>query len=588
MNHGHLLLLASAATLAFACSGTKGPRKAPPPITITPGVTNGREVPLPTLTPIAASTLKTGRLNGGVYAIEMPDSWNGRLVLYIHGGQEGFGREVTASLESPPLRRYLLDHGYAWAESSLDRPEILTGAAADQTAAVWDLFVQQFRVPDRSYAFGVSMGGAGAIISAERYADRYDGALAVCGIAGAIPLYEVEAEYDLAAAYVENIGQAEFDRTAISSLVFGKIVPALADDFTNSRLTGIWTQLTGGRRPYAEEGLSLEAKALQDLGRIQVQAGLVDNTSTTYVLPQAVAETNADFNRKVIRVAGAHRAELPASEEITGDLKIPLLTLHTTGDGLVPISHEQFVRRKVEAARKSSYLVQQTIQAPEHCGFTGAEYETAFESLVAWVERGRKPHGDDVLADDLTHLGEEFTVTPRLGSKAADLVPGAGERVTVHGTLTFNGKSLASDAKPGDRTYHYLVSAIVLRDGLITPCEINQQDPALDGTYRRVIASESELHGCGTDGAHVALGLYTTDGVSLSLDPPEWTALKNSTALDADLTTRGTTRFTGLAGRSTTRMVNERRWAARLTPTSVRRSAVARRSLTRVRAVISS
>ena len=41
--------------------------------------------------------------------------------------------------------------------------------------------------PDRTYVIGLSMGGAAGHIAAERYADRFDGVLALCGAAGATP-----------------------------------------------------------------------------------------------------------------------------------------------------------------------------------------------------------------------------------------------------------------------------------------------------------------------------------------------------------------------------------------------------------------
>jgi hypothetical protein len=40
--------------------------------------------------------------------------------------------------------------------------------------------------------------------------------------------------------------------------------------------------------------------------------------------------------------------------------------------------------------------VQRAIRGVNHCGFTVTEYETAMTDLVAWVEDGIKPEGDDV------------------------------------------------------------------------------------------------------------------------------------------------------------------------------------------------
>ncbi len=56
-----------------------------------------------------------GVQGGAGYRIEVPANWNGDLVLYAHGFRGG-GLELTVS--NPPIRRYLIEHGYAWAASS--------------------------------------------------------------------------------------------------------------------------------------------------------------------------------------------------------------------------------------------------------------------------------------------------------------------------------------------------------------------------------------------------------------------------------------------------------------------------------------
>src|SRR6266446_5683527 len=62
------------------------------------------------------STMRSwGVHNGAGYRIEVPDNWNGDLVLYAHGFR-GIGLELTVS--NPRIRQYLVTNGYAWAASS--------------------------------------------------------------------------------------------------------------------------------------------------------------------------------------------------------------------------------------------------------------------------------------------------------------------------------------------------------------------------------------------------------------------------------------------------------------------------------------
>lgn len=53
----------------------------------------------------------TGVLNNASYRIEVPKSgWNGKLVMWVHGDR-GTGPNLT--VDTPIMRRYLLDNGYA-------------------------------------------------------------------------------------------------------------------------------------------------------------------------------------------------------------------------------------------------------------------------------------------------------------------------------------------------------------------------------------------------------------------------------------------------------------------------------------------
>ena len=95
--------------------------------------------------------------------------------------------------------------------------------------------------------------------------------------------------------------------------------------------------------------------------------------------------------------------------ERTGRLTVPLLTLHETGDAWVPLSLEQSYRRRTIAAGTDHLLVQRVVRAASHCGIDGDTRRQAFDDLVAWIERGIRPDGDDVLAADLSRVGLRWT-----------------------------------------------------------------------------------------------------------------------------------------------------------------------------------
>jgi len=99
----------------------------------------------------------------------------------------------------------------------------------------------------------------------------------------------------------------------------------------------------------------------------------------------------------------------PVYAERTGRITVPLITLHETGDAWVPLSLEQSYRRRTIAAGTDHLLVQRVLRAGSHCGFDGQMREQAFDDLVAWIERGVRPAGEDVLAADLSRIGLKWT-----------------------------------------------------------------------------------------------------------------------------------------------------------------------------------
>ena len=118
----------------------------------------------------------------------------------------------------------------------------------------------------------------------------------------------------------------------------------------------------------------------------------------------------AALNREVRRVVpapGARSREAnPVFAEQTGKIAVPLMILHETADFLVPFRLEQQYRRRAEIAGSGKLPVQRAIAGAGHCGVDGRIRERGFDELVAWVERGTVPAGDDVLGD-VSKLGQQ-------------------------------------------------------------------------------------------------------------------------------------------------------------------------------------
>ena len=114
-----------------------------------------------------------------------------------------------------------------------------------------------------------------------------------------------------------------------------------------------------------------------------------DNATYPYhsaLLPAPVVD---HVNATVARYTAAADAErwLQHYGEADGDLRMPVLSLHTTRDPVVPEFHEP----RLLAADGGPWLLQREMARYGHCQFTVDELMTQFEALVTCSTTGQKP-----------------------------------------------------------------------------------------------------------------------------------------------------------------------------------------------------
>jgi pimeloyl-ACP methyl ester carboxylesterase len=464
-------------------------RPLPPPVV----VRQQSDVPLadPTFTALPGATAEFGTLGGAAYQIEVPNDWNGQLVLWMHGYEE-LGPQ--AHVGPPDFRRYLIANGFAWGASSFSSTLLIPGRAADETAALWDYFVSVHRRPERTYVSGFSMGGWATHIAAERYGDRFDGALGLCGAAGNLSASSISANVFVAAAYVAGVTQPEFDAAPnVGELLTQRITPILEDPAKRAEFEQLVVDLTGGARRFGIEGVQLEETKNLERAELGINAGVLPTRDGPYRLAEGSAFDSDEFNRLALRLPNNPEAfeSFWEGTEVTGDLQIPLLTMHTTGDGQVPIDQAQILRTRVAAAGRADLLVQRVIEDPGHCGFTTGEDENAFDALVQWVQTGRRPEGTNLDTSDLAHLDRTFELQPRLETGVA------GGRVVVSGGATLDGAPL--DTR--------FLGAVVRDRHLITPCQLDIP-PVVGGQFEITVLSNEDSAGCGRAGAEIIPWIY--------------------------------------------------------------------------------
>ncbi|MDK2013858.1 MULTISPECIES: alpha/beta hydrolase [unclassified Deinococcus] len=387
----------------------------------------------PTFTALTGASIYQGVMPGlhgdAAYAIEVPATWNGQLIMYAHG-YAGDGPDLK--VQAPALRAYWLSLGYAWAASSYSANYYDVQAGVEDTNALANAFptLTGRAKPTKTLIMGVSMGGhvAGAAVEKEtaqtaKNRTTYAAAMPVCGVMDEDYEFQWLGDYTLAAAQLARVGPKTFPQgsdtyRALLPDILGALFTSTTDPLwqenatQGAKLREIARHLTGGPRPAFELGFRAGywQKAVLGTGGADgtitgiLPRNIYGNATTTYRWTTGSTPTAAEtaFNAGLVRVTPAQdpnptlTGKVRYLPRVNGEISVPVLTLHTTGDFYVPFKHQQLYRAAVTAAGNGSRLVQRAIRAAGHCEFTGPELVEGFNDLVKWEAGGAKPAGDDV------------------------------------------------------------------------------------------------------------------------------------------------------------------------------------------------
>lgn len=359
-----------------------------------------------------------GRYDGGLYRVEIPEDWNGDLVLYAHGYRPAAGDNgAVLRVGNSPIREHLIEQGFAWAASSYRCNGYVPGQGLEDTRALVGLFTEfnAGRGPGRVYLTGTSMGGHVTLLGMHEYPTSFAGGLAMCPSGPGLFDY-----YAAVGGAAEVITGVRFTRDELRDETrrMAEILGTPPDYTEKGReLASVEIQMSGGTRPFAMDGL--ESRFLGNIsgsalaGGTSLQDRAVDTRAFTYAVEPGLGISAAALNEQARRKTGdpAIRGTSGPYEELRpfdGEIERPLLTMHGTGDLFVPIFLERILKDAVHAAGRDDLLVQRIYRIAGHCRFSGPEMVKSFDDLVAWVTRGERPVGDDVSAS-LRDAGMAFT-----------------------------------------------------------------------------------------------------------------------------------------------------------------------------------
>jgi alpha-beta hydrolase superfamily lysophospholipase len=314
-------------------------------------------------------------------------------------------------------------HGYAWVGSTYRRGGYGVRMAAADVEGSRELFWRAFGKPERTVLHGQSYGGNVAAKVAELYAldaqgaPNYGGVMLTSGVlAGGTRAYAFRA--DLRAVYqyyCRNLPAPDEPPYPV-----WKGLPA------DSPLTRVQLK----ERVEACTGVSLDpaarsAEQARRLRNILVVAGIAekqlvshmtfatlmfrdivherlgglnpfDNSRTTY----QGSDDDAALNAGVERFAADPRAvaKLAYDADLSGLIVLPTVTMHALHDPTIPFAVEKEYARVVEAAGRSSLLVQTATDERGHSKLAETQYLALLTALIDWISSNHRPEPRDIAA----------------------------------------------------------------------------------------------------------------------------------------------------------------------------------------------
>jgi pimeloyl-ACP methyl ester carboxylesterase len=378
-------------------------------------------------------------LNGTIglaeYSIEVPVAWNGTLFLYSHGYVAPGSPKMAIAAPGPTVSNWLLDHGSAIAGSSYSSTGWALEDAFKDQVALLDLFSQRVGKPKRVIAWGHSLGGIITAGLVQLYPDRFAGAIPMCGVVGGgvaawntgldgayafktllaprstlqlVDITDPAANAQQAIALFNQVGTTPAGEARIA------LVGALSDVpgwFDTTRPAPAPTDFAAWAVAQAQWESRVDfAFEFGYRAELEKRAGGNPswNTGVDYhhqlSISPDLAEVTALYNAAGldleadlsaldagprIKADPGAVAYLDANLSFDGTLNVPVLTMHTTADGLVIPQNETAYADVVRAAGKQDLLRHVYVQRAGHCAFTPAEMIALAQAMIERLDTGR-------------------------------------------------------------------------------------------------------------------------------------------------------------------------------------------------------
>ncbi len=353
--------------------------------------------------------------SGAIYRVCMPTAdWNKKLVIFAHGYVsylEPIGipeDQLVIPDGSETYIPYLLNQmGFAFATTSYPENGLTVLSGLDDVRKLAKYFNAHYGKTTDIFLVGASEGGLIAALGVEKYPKVFDGGMALCGPVGDFQKqinywgdFRVVFDYfydGVLPPTAVNIPQELIDTwTWVNkpipddSYEYAVLENVSIPDGRIEQLLNVTKAPIDSADPYGTMLLTVDRILWYNVfatndGAAKLGGIPFDNTQTIYW----GSANDIALNQGVVRYAAdpIALANIQYYYQTSGKLVQPLITLHTTGDPIVPYWHETIYRLKTAAAGSGLKHINIPVDRYGHCAFNTSEVLFAF-SLMHWMATG--------------------------------------------------------------------------------------------------------------------------------------------------------------------------------------------------------
>jgi pimeloyl-ACP methyl ester carboxylesterase len=332
--------------------------------------------------------------SGSIYRICLPPAarYNGDLVIWAHGFQDA-GTPVSIPEDQLQFDGIYINEiinalGFGFATNSYSKTGLAVQQGMDDILDLVNIYTAEHGPPQRVFLTGASEGGLITALLVEQNPTIFNGGIAACGPIGSFP-YQIN-----------YFGDAR----VIFEVFFPGLIPGemfdppqdIVDDWENYYATvvkpAVFDPLNAGKLNQWVTVAKLPYDSTDYLNSLQITVkdvlryNVVNSTDATATLGgfpygnssryYTGSSNDAALNILVQRFTADPAAiqEMQNNYNTTGQLDIPLVTMHTRQDQQVPYVHQQLYTLKTLASGDlGSNHIPIPVDRYEHCNFELSE-----------------------------------------------------------------------------------------------------------------------------------------------------------------------------------------------------------------------